>query len=96
MRILRALGEAASSQPSTRNLDLLGPLTEAEKRVKENWPDAKPSGDGVHYLDQIMKIVAARLRWRHWIATGGEIVWLLGKVVALVFAIAIAWTQFLT
>jgi len=94
VRILNALS-GASSPPSPRNLDLLGPLDEAEKRVKEAWPEAKPSGDGGRYLDEIRAIHAKRLRWQARIATGGEIVWLLGKIAAVAIAFAFAWTQWM-
>lgn len=94
LRILKALSDA-SAPSSSRDLDLLGQLDEAKKKVNETWPDAKPSGDGVDYLDKIMRIFEKRLRWREKIATGEEVVRLLGKLSAVLAVFAFSWSQWL-
>lgn len=96
IRVLRALGEATANSPAPANQDFLGSLSEAEKKVKEIWPNASPTGDGVSYLDQIMETLANRIKWQARIAIGGEIAWLLSKLAILAVVLGVAWNQLLT
>lgn len=92
LRLLQALGDVVAPRSSSPSgFDLIGEFNDAERKVKENWPEAKPSGDGAPYLDQILRILVRRLRWRVGIAVGGELAWLLGRVAALVIIIGVAW-----
>jgi len=68
----------------------MGDFDEAERKVKENWPEVRPSGDGAAYLDQILRILVRRLRWRAGIAVGGELAWLFGRVAFLIILIDVA------
>lgn len=94
-RLLTALGQATSRQASRpTEIDFLGPLGELEKRVNESWPDGKPSGDGVNYRDESLKILAKRLRWRSRMQGGEELVRLLAKFAGVIVTAGIAWNLF--
>jgi hypothetical protein len=97
VRLLSALGQATarqSTQPT--EIDFLGPLGELEKRVADTWPDAKPSGDGVDYRDEVLKVLTKRLRWRFRIQAGEELVRLLGRFAGVAVAAGVAWSLFVT
>ena len=90
LRTLRDVLSRQAERPSDH--DFLEKLTEEEEKVLgKHWPEARPSGDGVEQLDQRMQIRLNRWRWRSRVATGGEIVWLLGKIGGLVICLGYAW-----
>jgi hypothetical protein len=87
-----AKGAAASLQPTKPpSGDLLDTLRKEEEKVlRKHWPDGKPTGSGDSYFDQMMKIRVSRLWWRSRVETGGEIVWLVGKLGSVLICVGVA------
>ncbi|HET9676822.1 MAG TPA: hypothetical protein VFP21_04890 [Solirubrobacterales bacterium] len=95
--MLRFLGAltGASRQPSkTPTKDFFEALKEAEEKVEKEFPEARPSGDGVEYQDRIMEIVIRRIRWQALITNGKELLGLLTVFCALAICLAFAWAHF--
>lgn len=92
---LKVVGEAAASlrgpnsPPSGNPLDIL--TQEEEEVLSKHWPKGRPTGDGNAYFDQVMKMRVRRLGWKSRIETGGELVWLMGKLGGIVVCLGIAW-----
>ncbi len=96
-RVIKAVSEALASlrtsQPPAG--DLLDGLNKAESEVLgKHWPEGKPSGDGRSYFDRVMRIRLRRFLWKSRVETGGELVWLLGKLAGVALVFAIAWQTF--
>jgi hypothetical protein len=74
------------------NGDLLDTLkNEEDKVLHKHWSKGGPTGDGSPYYDKLMGMRMRRLMWKSRIETGGELVWLVGKLCSVLVAFGFAW-----
>lgn len=97
-RAVQAIGDIAGTlrSPHPPQGDLFEALAEEEEKVlRKYWPKGRPTGDGEPYYDELMKIRVRRRRWKARIETGGELVWLCGKLAGVIVVVGVAVNQFL-
>jgi hypothetical protein len=90
MRAIDAVSEL-TLPPHHNQISLFDSLADAEEKARRSWPGGGPSGDGIAYFDEIAEIRLRRLRWRSRAETGGEMVWLAGKLVGVAACAGVAW-----
>jgi hypothetical protein len=79
-------------RPASQNSSEL--LDEHEESLRKLYPDGRPSGDGSEQFDRLTELRDEEVRWQTVHRRRLQLVGLLGAIVALAIAIALAWDRF--